>query len=98
MAATERAADHSERRQSSLGVRAERERGRGCSAEGATERGMVGECGWGPEKAWARRGVAEKCAAMGASTVESAGDSGGRFQEVGPTEQRGSGRANEPLH
>jgi hypothetical protein len=33
---------------------AERERGRGCSAEGSTEQGRVSERGRGPEKAWAR--------------------------------------------
>jgi hypothetical protein len=33
---------------------AKRERGRGCSAEGSTERGRASERGWVPEKAWAR--------------------------------------------
>jgi hypothetical protein len=60
------------------GTRAKRERGRGCSAEGATKRGRASECVRTPEKAWARGGMARKHAVLGASTVESAGGSGGR--------------------
>jgi hypothetical protein len=79
-----------ERRWSSLGACAERERGRGCSAEGVTERGRASECGRGPEKARARGGVAGKRADMDASTAESVGGSG----QAGPMGQRGSGRVN----
>jgi hypothetical protein len=54
----------------------ERERGQGCSAEGATERGRASECGRGPEKAQVHGGVARKRVVVGASMAESAGDSG----------------------
>jgi hypothetical protein len=86
-AATKRAAEHGERRRSSMGTRVERERGRGCSAKGATERGRASECGRGPEKARARGGVARKHEVVGTSTAESTGDSGGRFRQVGPMGQ-----------
>jgi hypothetical protein len=72
---------------SSLGTRAERERGRGCSAEGATERGRASECGRAPEKARARAGMARKHVVVGASTVESVGG-WGRFRQAGPRGQR----------
>jgi hypothetical protein len=77
MATAERARDHDEQRQSSLGARAERERGRGCLAEGATERGRTSECGRAPEKARACGGMARKCLVVGASTAERAGGSAG---------------------
>ena len=58
-------------------VRAQRETGRGCSAEGATERGRASECGRAPEKARARGGVAGKRAVGGASTAGARGVQGG---------------------
>jgi hypothetical protein len=61
-------------------ARAERERGRGCSAEGATEWGRVSECGRAPEKARAHGAMAGKRAVVGVSTAEGAcGSEGGRF-------------------
>jgi hypothetical protein len=77
METVERARDHGERWRSFLGARAERERGRGCSAGGTTERGRASECGRALEKAQACGGVAGKRAVVGASTAESAGGSGG---------------------
>jgi hypothetical protein len=59
-------------------ARAERDRGRGCSAEGATERGRASECVRAPEKARARGGMVGKHTVVGATTAESAGGSGGR--------------------
>jgi hypothetical protein len=54
-----------------------RERGRGCSAGGATERGRASECGRAPEKAQTRGGEAGKRAVVCASTAESMSGSGG---------------------
>jgi hypothetical protein len=54
-----------------------RERERGCSVGGTTERGRASECGRAPEKAQACGSVVGKRAVVGASTVESAGGSGG---------------------
>jgi hypothetical protein len=70
-------------------ARAERERERArVLGWGCNWAGEGGECGWDPKKARARGGVARKCAVVGASTAESAGGSGGRFRQAGPTEQR----------
>jgi hypothetical protein len=77
MATAERARDHGEQRQSSMGARAEREGGRGCLAEGATERRRASECGRAPEKTRACGGMARKCVVVGASTAESACGSAG---------------------
>jgi hypothetical protein len=55
----------------------ERERGQGCSDEGATEQGRASECVRALEKARARGGVAGKCAVVGVSTADSACGSGG---------------------
>jgi hypothetical protein len=67
-----------------------RERERGCSVGGTTKRGRASECGRAPEKAQACGSVVGKRAVVGASTVESAGGSGGggRFRQAGPTGER----------
>ena len=69
----ERAAADGEQWRSSLFVRAERERGRGGLAEGASERGEVGEQGTGLKRGTGRGDVSGERADVGAST---AGDRG----------------------
>jgi hypothetical protein len=77
------------------GARAERERGRGCSAEGATEWGRVIECGRALEKARAHGGVAGKRAVVGTSTAESvSGSGGGDGSDMQSPRNRESMRAN----
>jgi hypothetical protein len=73
---------------SSLGTCAERERGRGCSAEGATERGRASECGGvqkrlGHVKAWPENARSWARPRRRAQAIR-----GGRFGQVGPIGQR----------
>jgi hypothetical protein len=73
-------------------VRAHRETGRGCSAEGATERGRASECGRAREKAWACGGVARKRTVVDASMAEGTCGSRGAVPTGGT---HGSARAGE---
>jgi hypothetical protein len=95
-ATAERARGHGERRRSSMGTRAERERGWGCSAEGATEWGRASECGR-LQKRLVRVGCGRKTCGHGRVHGGERVWFGGRFWRVRPTEQRGSGRANSLL-
>jgi hypothetical protein len=73
-------------------VRAQRETGRGCSAEGAIERGRASECGRAREKARACGGMARKRIVVDASTTEGTSSSRGAVPTGGT---HGSARAGE---
>ena len=72
----------------------ERERGRGCLTEGATEWGRASECVRALEKARARGGMARKRVVVGASTTESTGGSRGNGSDMRGPRDIESGRAN----
>jgi hypothetical protein len=66
----------------------ERERGRGCSAKGATERGRANERGRGPEKARARGSWLGNTWTWARPRRVARAVRKGKVRQTGPTDQR----------
>jgi hypothetical protein len=84
----EQARDHGEWRRNSLGTCAEQERGRGCLAEGATERGRASERGRGPEKARARGSLPGNARTWARPRCGARAVRRGKVRQTGPTGQQ----------